>query len=87
MLQTYPERFTDGEQIAAMVIPIEPSENGWWYTCRNLQEDGLCAVYETRPAMCREYPYGDQCMFPGCPMYTEPGTGGRDETAVAEHTP
>ncbi len=40
---------------------------GLWFTCRNLDTDtGDCNVYETRPKMCRDYPYGAQCTFKGC---------------------
>lgn len=34
------------------------------YTCRHLQLNGDCGIYEDRPAMCRDYPYGQVCEFP-----------------------
>ena len=39
-------------------------EDGDWYvqvqtTCRNLQPDSRCGIYETRPKICREYKAGD----------------------------
>ncbi len=55
----------DGEQIAAMVIPLgeSPTLPGHWrYDCRNLLPSGDCAVYESRPRMCSRYPYGRHCI-------------------------
>jgi Fe-S-cluster containining protein len=31
------------------------------YTCKHLGADGLCGIYDRRPKMCREYPYGGAC--------------------------
>jgi len=44
-------------------------EDGDWYIqisadCENLQADNLCGIYETRPAICREYDYGE-CDYSG----------------------
>jgi Fe-S-cluster containining protein len=44
-------------------------EEGDWYvqfqtSCKNLAADNLCAVYETRPEICREYQQGD-CDYAG----------------------
>lgn len=44
-------------------------EDGDWYIqfqtkCKNLASDNLCGVYETRPAICREYQPGD-CDYAG----------------------
>ena len=36
------------------------------YRCAHLQESGDCGIYETRPEMCREYPYGRPCNQPDC---------------------
>ncbi len=36
------------------------------YTCRHWDEDtGLCGIYEDRPNMCRDFPYGKVCTH-GC---------------------
>lgn len=55
------------EQIAAMVVPFRPagpdSSRGYRYSCVNLDEDGDCAIYDRRPDMCRNYPYGHRCDF------------------------
>jgi Fe-S-cluster containining protein len=37
------------------------------YTCAHHDgKTGLCRIYDTRPAMCRDYPYGVACRYPGC---------------------
>lgn len=37
------------------------------YTCKNLQSNGDCGIYEARPRLCRDYPYaGDVCGYDGC---------------------
>lgn len=39
---------------------------GHFFTCKNWDEDSrLCKVYETRPSMCKGYPYGKPCEH-GC---------------------
>lgn len=36
-----------------------------WYTCVHF--DGKdCGIYKIRPKMCRDYPYGRKCQYPGC---------------------
>lgn len=57
----------DGAYIADMVIHLKTVDDQSFYTCRHLREDGLCGSYETRPQMCRAFPYGGPCPFPGCP--------------------
>lgn len=37
-----------------------------WYTCSNLTPGGECGIYPDRPRMCRGYPYGRPCIYPGC---------------------
>lgn len=70
----------ESRQIARMVIPLRTVPRGGvlpsgdiavhserFYTCRNLdRETGRCATYDTRPAMCRDYPYGRKCTFKEC---------------------
>lgn len=36
-----------------------------YYTCSLLGPDGNCTAYETRPDMCRAFPYAP-CPYPGC---------------------
>lgn len=39
---------------------------GHFFTCKNWDEETrLCKIYEDRPAMCRDYPYGQECQH-GC---------------------
>ena len=64
-LMADPARHQDGEQIAAMVVLI-PESDPPRFTCRNLQPNGDCGVYEARPAMCRDFPYDRRCGVPGC---------------------
>ena len=61
----------DIEQIANMIIYLDRGEKNdlYLYTCGNLdKETGNCKIYEDRPSMCREYPYGKKCNFKGCTM-------------------
>lgn len=53
----------DIEMIAQMTIYLEPAvTNGHWYTCKFWDsESRLCTIYNDRPRMCREYPYGSEC--------------------------
>jgi Fe-S-cluster containining protein len=46
----------NGDQRPPALFP-----QGAWYTCSHFV-DGNCSIYETRPRMCREYPY----RAPGC---------------------
>lgn len=40
---------------------------GYYYTCRHYnRKTGDCMAYDRRPKMCREYPYGRGCEYPGC---------------------
>lgn len=36
------------------------------YSCVHLDGDGDCGIYDRRPAMCRDYPYGRRCEYSGC---------------------
>jgi Fe-S-cluster containining protein len=39
---------------------------GHHFTCRHWDEETrLCRIYEDRPQMCRDYPYGQECQH-GC---------------------
>lgn len=39
---------------------------GHHFTCKNWDEETrLCTIYEDRPTMCRDYPYGQECQH-GC---------------------
>lgn len=60
-------RNAEVEQIAAMVIPLRPEPGAptrYRYRCANYDEDsGDCAIYDRRPDMCRDFPYGHACAF------------------------
>lgn len=44
------------------------------YTCRHWDEEtGLCGVYEDRPRMCRDFPYGRRCDYDcNCSFIADP---------------
>lgn len=46
------------------------------YTCRNLRDNGDCGIYETRPKMCRDYPYEQPCHFSQCAAQQKGACGG-----------
>jgi Fe-S-cluster containining protein len=38
-----------------------------WFTCKHFDKGmSLCTIYDHRPQMCRDYPYGSWCTYPGC---------------------
>lgn len=80
-------RDPEATKIAGMVIylghylstelPGAPPQNEGvrehFYTCINRNTvTGDCMAYETRPRMCREFPYGSQCPYPDCADDTRP---------------
>lgn len=36
------------------------------YSCKHLQINGNCEIYEKRPKMCADFPYGGICLFKNC---------------------
>lgn len=44
------------------LTPVEPIAGGWRYCCRHFRRDadglGVCGIFETRPEVCRRFPYG-----------------------------
>jgi len=73
------KRISDIVFIHDMVVPLgEPKtypngDEGEYYTCRHLnKETGDCTVYEKRPRMCSEYPYGGACDYVGRGCTMEP---------------
>ena len=73
---------TDGAQILAMVehlghfekrphqttVKTDYDSAGHYYRCRNLGVDGLCTVYDSRPEMCRSFPYDGDCNYGAQPI-------------------
>lgn len=54
------------EQIASMVVPVRPaadSKTAYHFSCVHIDDDGDCVIYKDRPQMCRNYPYGQACVF------------------------
>lgn len=46
---------------------IEGAGDGHYYTCKHHDtKTGNCGIYERRPAMCRDYPYGRSCHYTAC---------------------
>lgn len=46
--------------------PYEHTEGKEAFSCKHWNtESHLCSVYESRPRMCRDYPYGEACIFCG----------------------
>lgn len=43
-----------------------PTDNDYMYACRNWSHsDRRCKIYERRPKMCSDYPYGTACHHCG----------------------
>jgi Fe-S-cluster containining protein len=36
------------------------------YTCKHYDPKKKCTIYEYRPQMCRDYPYGNDCNYAAC---------------------
>lgn len=61
-------------KIAASVVFIEEREGVARWTCRHWdRKSKLCHIYSSRPAMCREYPYGGKCEHCGMELETRIG--------------
>lgn len=80
--RTRVNQLQDGEMITSMVEFIESMPKDadkpdgdmiYWYSCKNWDaKSGDCTVYETRPRMCRQYPYGKACAYDGCTWKSGP---------------
>lgn len=54
-------RLIEGE-----LTPFSIADEGHLFMCRHWDEETrLCTIYEDRPAMCRDFPYGESCRY-GC---------------------
>lgn len=53
---------------------IERQDSGYYYTCKAFDGNG-CTIYDDRPQMCSNYPYGDPCKYKQCTMKLEPVLG------------
>lgn len=57
--------------IVNMTVPIHQHDPlyRFTYTCRHFdQPSGNCTIYDDRPEMCRNYPYGRRCEDPDCTL-------------------
>ena len=75
-IQRRQDKIIDGEQIAAMIVPLNKTVDcgdvvKHLFTCKNLQSDGDCSIYDSRPRMCSDYPYGRQCGLKECTWSVE----------------
>jgi Fe-S-cluster containining protein len=41
-------------------------ERAWHYRCKNIQDNGDCGIYQTRPGMCRRFPSSGHCGYSAC---------------------
>ena len=61
-LAAVPSLTEDTRRFLAGLEPVEPTATGWRYRCRHFARaaDGLgvCGIFETRPEVCRRFPYG-----------------------------
>ncbi len=49
------------------VVQVEPDGGGWVFACRHFDAAARsCTVYDRRPRMCRDYPYGSPCLHGRC---------------------
>lgn len=63
----------DGAYISDMLIHLGHNGKQDYYTCRHFNPDtGDCKQYESRPAMCRDYPYGSECEHKECTEDSKP---------------
>jgi Fe-S-cluster containining protein len=73
-LQNGRDRFQDGHLLADILVfkgtTGEEYNNGgvrYWFTCSKFDKTtGNCTIYEQRPWMCREFPYGRECEHEDC---------------------
>ena len=43
------------------------SDRGHYYSCKHFDDKAKkCTIYEIRPRICRDYPYGSKCEYEGC---------------------
>lgn len=58
----------DTEAIVEMCVPLPMEDGKLRYSCRHLQSNGDCGIYDRRPEMCRRYPLDGFCSAPGCTL-------------------
>jgi Fe-S-cluster containining protein len=57
-----PELTEDRRRFLSGLEPVEPVGQAWRYRCRHFARNaeglGCCTIHETRPEICRGFPYG-----------------------------
>ena len=64
--KNYISPIPDVKMIHQMLIPLGVFRGQELFTCKNLGKNGDCQTYETRPAMCRNFPGKDPCQYRNC---------------------
>ena len=57
------EVFKPGETDPMGVVCKKTS---YFYSCAHQNDNGDCGIYQHRPVMCVNYPYGKRCVYDGC---------------------
>jgi Fe-S-cluster containining protein len=56
----------DIDTIMGMLVPLGTFRGQELFTCRHLEKTGNCAIYATRPKMCRDFPGPHPCPYRNC---------------------
>lgn len=48
-----------------MLVPAAGEKR---FNCKHQSKNGDCSIYDIRPQMCRDYPYGKVCPRKSCTM-------------------
>lgn len=61
------KELTDGDLMADSFVYLgRQSESGQGvFACKHFK-GGQCSIHETKPDVCKRYPYGNSCKVPGC---------------------
>lgn len=66
-LEKRKRELADGETMAASFVSLgRKTEDGrFLYACKHFV-NGQCAIHETKPDVCKGFPYERLCIVPGC---------------------
>lgn len=70
--------FTHHPVVGSLVDEGRPAH---FYSCKNLQPNGDCGIYEDRPKLCRDFGRFEPCPYPTCacrPLLTGPTESPRE---------
>ena len=84
-----PSASADERAFLAGLEPVARTATGWMYRCRHFSRDehglGRCAIYERRPSICRDFPYGwPVTRWSSCSWYVRIVDGGRTSLPLAD---